>query len=406
MIISVYSLFTSLLWFNLFVFLFYLLRKKWGVALGYHYLPLMIAVALCLFRLLIPIETPYTKVLRSYHVLPQIQSLFQAPIIQVDPVTVSFGTFLISAFSLISLFLLVRLWRILRKEYKAMLTIPRSTDERLINIFQEVKEVAPSRRRCDLIVSKRYKEPFICGVGRSVIVFPESMMKLSDQDLYFILKHEWQHHLNRDNQVKLGIEILCCILWWNPFVYLFRNNLSQTLELKCDRKITKHLAVADKLNYMGSLFRVMCLIYEEPDAVRKDKTLTSIYYLGAFLRQKDRIDQDTIQRFELATGAGKHPAGIACVICFVALFSLSFGFVIQPASLPSSDELYSDSDETAEIQMISVTPENAYLLDRSDGTYALYVDGKLFRTMGKEEVQNEAHAFLPIKTIDNKEKIS
>ena len=400
MIISIYSLFTSLLWFNLFVFFFYLLRKKWGILLGYHYLPLMIAVALCIFRLLVPIETPYTKVLPSYHVLPQIQSMFQTPVIQFDSVTVSFGKFIIFIFSFVSLFLLVRSWWILRKEFKTMNMIPRTTDERLLHIFQEVKETAPSRRSCDLLVSERYKEPLICAVRRSFIVLPDAMRSLSDQDLYFILKHEWQHHLNRDNQVKLGIEILCCILWWNPFIYLLRNNLSKTLELKCDRKITKHLEVADKLNYMSALLRVMRLIYEEPDAVRTDKTLTSIYYLGASLMHKDRIDQDTIQRFELATGEGKRTAGIACTICFVALFFLSFGFVMQPVSPPAMDELYSASDAAAEVQLVSVTPENAYLLDNMDGTYMLYVNEKFFRIIGKEEITYKPYTLLAIKTIN------
>lgn len=113
---------------------------------------------------------------------------------------------------------------------------------------------------------------------------------------------------------------------------------------------------------------------------------------------KNRVDQDTIQRLELATGEGKPAAGIACAICFVALFILSFGFVIQPASLPPLDELYAVSDPAAEVQMVSVTPENAYLLDNADGTYALYIDEEFFMSITKEEITYEPYTSLEIKT--------
>jgi hypothetical protein len=142
----------------------------------------------------------------------------------------------------------------------------------------------------------------------------------------------------------------------------------------------------------------MRLTCENTDVARSQKTLTSIYYLGASLLQKDRIDQDTIQRFEIATGEGKQTVGIACVICLIALFFLSFGFVIQPASLPSEEELYAGTDATAEIQMISVTPENAYLSHNTDGTYSLYIDGEFFMTVAKEEAKYEPYILLPIKT--------
>lgn len=391
----------AFVWFNLFILLFYILRKKLGILLGYQYLPLMIVVILSLFRLFVPLETPYTTVLRSYHILPRIQEILQISVIQCGLVCITLGILVVCIFSLVSFFLLIRLLRMIQKECKAINCLPRIVDKRLIHLFQTVKEESPVGRACDVVVSRNYTEPFIFSFRRSIIVIPDCMLNLSDQDLYFVLKHEWQHHLDWDNQVKIGIEVLCCILWWNPFVYLLRRNVSQTLELKCDRKVTKHLVESDKLDYMDSLLRVMRLTCKNANAAMHCKVIASIYYLGVSVSRQDCIDQDTIQRFEVTMIAEneKKTTGIICVIALGVLFFLSFGFVIQPASFPPLEDLYSETDGVAEIQMISVTPENAYLLENADGTYSLYIDGNFFRRIKSEEVKYELYKELLIKNI-------
>jgi len=45
-----------------------------------------------------------------------------------------------------------------------------------------------------------------------------------------------------------------------------------------------------------------------------------------------------------------------------------------------------------------VTPENAYLLDNADGTYALYIDEEFFMSITKEEITYEPYTSLEIKT--------
>lgn len=280
-----------------------------------------------------------------------------------------------------------------------MNAVSSEVDERLAQIFQAVKAEAPLRRRCDLLVSKRHMEPFIFTFHHAVIVIPVCMLDLPDEDLYFILKHEWQHHRDRDNQQKIAIEVLCCMLWWNPFVYLLRHNLSQVLELKCDRKIIKHMTEMEKLHYMESLLRVMRRSLEQTSVAVRCNVHTSIHFLGVSLPHNDHIDLDVIQRFDAVTAVGKPRwfAEFACVFCLLSLFFLCFGFVIQPYSLPPLETEDGTESEWADIQNISVTRENAYLTDNLDGTYLLYIDETLFQILGKEEARYEPYAALLIK---------
>ena len=58
--------------------------------------------------------------------------------------------------------------------------------------------------------------------------------KYSDQELYCALLHELFHFYHRDAWIKLLVQLLCSLLWWNPLMYLFQRDVTQTLELHCD----------------------------------------------------------------------------------------------------------------------------------------------------------------------------
>lgn len=392
--VSVYSICSSIVWFNLFVLFVYFLRKKWGIVVGYHYGPLAMMVLLCVLRLFVPVETEHTIVFRSHRLLPWLQDLFQAKVPLAGSLRLSLGGFLLVFCSLVAAVLLARLGRVLWKEHKVISAIPAAKEDWLLHLFQKVQASHPSRRGCDLLVSPYHQEPFIFSLHRSRIVLPAAMtILLPEQDLYFILKHEWQHHADRDNQAKLFIEILCCLLWWNPFVYLLRNNLNQTLELKCDRKVTKHLNPSEKADYADSLVTVMRLHRKLSMEGKSTSGTASIRFLGLPL-PKNQADQDALQRVELTLPRQKGRAGVMCTTCFVVLFLLSFTFVVQPFIPTPVDDLSVDTG----IQSVSITPENSYLVDLKNGTYSLYINGEFFRTLGEDEAKCEPHSLLPIKT--------
>lgn len=59
----------------------------------------------------------------------------------------------------------------------------------------------------------------------------------SDEELYYILSHEYYHFLNRDIWIKLFIYIICSIFWFNPFIHILKTNLIHMLEIRCDNKV-------------------------------------------------------------------------------------------------------------------------------------------------------------------------
>lgn len=98
------------------------------------------------------------------------------------------------------------------------------------------------------------KIPFAAGLFRPCIFLPE--LPLSDEEERHILRHELTHYLNGDLWIKLIIEGLVLLYWWNPIVYLFRKQISMALEMRVDYGVAKPLSELDRLMYFQTILKI------------------------------------------------------------------------------------------------------------------------------------------------------
>lgn len=96
------------------------------------------------------------------------------------------------------------------------------------------------------------KTPMGIGVFKKRILLPRQ--DYTEQELRYILLHEETHFAHHDQLIKMLMQILCCIFWWNPFVYLLQKAVSQMLEIRCDREVAQS---ADKAEYMEVLLALV-----------------------------------------------------------------------------------------------------------------------------------------------------
>ena len=73
MSISLYSVLTTFLWFNVFILLLCFLRWKLKILLGYQLFPLVLLIGLSVVRLLVPVEPFFALEVESTRVLPFLQ---------------------------------------------------------------------------------------------------------------------------------------------------------------------------------------------------------------------------------------------------------------------------------------------------------------------------------------------
>lgn len=58
-----------------------------------------------------------------------------------------------------------------------------------------------------------------------------------DKELSYIFVHELVHYKQRDMFYKWLIQIVVCVHWFNPFVYLLEKEVNKSCELSCDEKV-------------------------------------------------------------------------------------------------------------------------------------------------------------------------
>lgn len=403
MSISLYSVLTTFLWFNVFVLLLCILRWKLKILLGYQLFPLLLLIGLSVVRLLVPVEPFFALEVESTRVLPFLQDRSRVEVAAIGGQTVTVASLVILVLSAVSLALLVRLFFLLHRKSSQLRQGARTDDPRLLAIFQRVKAEAPSRRQCRLYVSDQCPGPCIFGVVRSHVLIPRELCALGDRDLYYVLKHEWRHHLEYDVAVKLLIECLCCLLWWDPLVYLLRYNLNQTLELKCDAKVTREFQEEERLSYAEALMNTL-RVCGRKSVDQPRETMLSIPFLGATLaKRRVKADEDLIQRFDVVLEVDRRDSRImkkTFAAAMIFLFSVSFCFVVQPYSLPALEDLTVETKSEDTVGPFRISPDTSFFVDNQDGTYSLFVDGEYLHDVEGQAIESEMFQSIPIISSD------
>ena len=82
-----------------------------------------------------------------------------------------------------------------------------------------------------------------------------SDFQCSDKELSYILKHETMHFRHNDLWIKFGAQMLTILYWWNPFSYIFRDQVNLAIEMRIDDNVTE-MDPDESLEYMNCLYRL------------------------------------------------------------------------------------------------------------------------------------------------------
>lgn len=378
--ISLYSFFMAVLWFSVFIVAGTFLQRRTSILLCCRFTPLLLLVALTVFRLLVPIELPFTSVVGSTELYPWVQSLLRAPWVVVNTTVFSGTTLLLGLWAMVSAGLCIRLGVLIFKDYQAVRGIPVLDCPGVRRCFHRVAGRYRCGKRARVVISPAVATPMLAGMIRPVILLPEACIHLSEDELELILAHELAHLASGDIWVKGLIRVLCCVMWWNPLVYLLQKNLESVLEYKCDLAVTKPLSEQERVAYL-QLIQNALTQFEE----KQPTHALQLRFCG--------IPEATVvkRRFQLVLRqAPRNNSGRSLVYIGVLLllFIGSYSVVLQPQSQPPAEDLIGE---------VLITPENAYIRADSDGTYYFVVDGEVLHKLSPERLQVRPYCFLPVK---------
>ncbi len=267
------------------------------------------------------------------------------------------------------LYFLVEYWRM--SLYVS--SFPAREDAQCREILQKVYAYTGKTRKVRIRNCDDFRIPVGMGVFTQTILVPDR--SYTDQELYYILLHEYTHFLNGDLVVKILVQIYCSIFWWNPLSYLMQKDLDRSLEMKCDLSITDRLSREETADYLEIIVSVLKKSHESFGCSMLHNTVA----LGK--ENKNEI----VERFQIILESQESPNGnVRNTLIWMAMFGIvwfaSYSFVPQPYYDPSQ-EMIEDQPGTVEI-----TPDNAYIL-YTEGEYYWIVDGVLNGNISEEAIQ-------------------
>lgn len=244
----------------------------------------------------------------------------------------------------------------------------KTEDTELNNILDEIC-TDKEKRNIKIVQTAAVEVPCCIGIFEKRILIPDK--KYSREELHYIILHEYTHLDNKDILTIQLINILCIVFWWNPFVYILKGDMYQSIEIRCDQTVTKKLKSAERGNYLT-------VILKEYKASVQGKEFRKP--AGAMPLYEDHSDH-LIERFRLVAEGKQSSSRIGRIlvpVIAVALLVLSYSLILQPR-YDAPEGIY----DVQNGQCWEIKQKNAYLYEKA---------GKYYLHSGNENFQLDSEA--------------
>lgn len=368
--ISFWSILSATLWFSAACLLLMLLRKHTKFLLRYGTAAWSATILLTVVRLLLPLDSAYMIVLRSYHVLPALWRAVEHELTAGLSVR-RLMRWLWLGGSLVGLGIVVcgAIWD--SRRLGAVVRAPRSP------------QVDEAMERCGIPAGLVHVTPVIstpvaAGLFHPAIYLPDGTY--SDRDLDWILKHEMAHITGRDAWLRLGFLLFRCAFWWNPLVHAAQTAVNEVLELRCDKTVLTGVETVDRVSYVEALCRVgRQACPGVPDFVGA----------GTFVQPGKLGTLALRANMALNAPAKRDRTAMAALVMSVALFVVSYVFIPQPAAF--FEETYADAQP-----VYAVDPGTSYLGKLPSGEYEFWCGGEHVWTVSEDMLGDEIFQNLEV----------
>ncbi|RKD34984.1 M56 family metallopeptidase [Lacrimispora algidixylanolytica] len=362
MFLSPSALITIILTSNLTIVALWLFLKSHRRLMQISISTLLIVVFLVLIRLLIPMEFGFEKTIREYHILPSLYTILFTPVLQffTPKLYIYHAILLIWVLGFIcmgfwSIFCHIRFYHSINQD-------PPLNEETILSIIKRIDEFHGKSSNFRIIRTNKVSVPMYLGLFTPKILLPN--INLSKEELCYILYHEATHYYKHDLWVKLLVELICIIYWWNPFIYILKQDIDKIMEIRVDITVTKNFDEIHRIKYLECLLKIA-----------RENCSTDLNSLS--LTFDSRTASVLSQRFHIILDGGlsKKP-GIfnkVLLVFLLSIFGLSSLFVLEPYSINSNDQEYT----------VELTPQTSYLVINQKKEYDVYVHNRYFATVSR-----------------------
>lgn len=239
--------------------------------------------------------------------------------------------------------------------------------ERIESVLRQIAGEEGRRLNVKILLVPGIESPYGLGVFRRMILLP--VVEYSDEELYYILKHEYTHFLSYDILMKQIVMLFCMVFWWNPAVYLLKRDFDQAVEIKCDTFVTKHMTRAERVAYLTAIV----------SSLHEQKNTAGTPYVSTSLLKDDEFIK---ARFNAVMGQRKgkryYIVNTCIIVCYTLIILLSYLTILQPQI--AAPDVTGPGD-------IELGSENSYILHTKDGEYWIMVDDERQCKIGEDSAR-------------------
>lgn len=329
-------------------------NKDLLVSFGYKMFALLLG--LTFLRFVLPFEFPFATNLVFPELFSQAVSFLRYPFYQSEHVRISiWGIFeavwIIGALVMLARFLKENLAFNHRVVWES---INVTEDEHYSCLLDEICGDSPNPF-CVFELSG-LKVPLLYGIRRPRILIPTGM-KLPEEELRFLLSHETAHHFHHDIFIKLGINLLAIVYWWNPACHALKRQLDTVLEMRVDDYVTED-TFESRQGYLRCLIHVL---EEQTKQGRKH-----IRVPGSSIALINPKHFDALEyRFNMISGNPKPYARflhVSALVLTVSVYLFSYAFIFEARYLAPQEK----------VMTFDSLGSYTYLIRTGDDTYAVY----------------------------------
>lgn len=275
-------------------------------------------------------------------------------------------------FMIAILFLLIRTVKFIKKGYEFRALAIRCEDKNLEPTLEHLRETVRFSSRPGIAWTRVDNGTFTLGAVKPIIFLQK---KYAEGDLYWILKHEMTHIVGMDIWVKLLLEFVCCLHWFNPLIYLLEREIKYLTETSCDERVIKGCTETERQAYIDLLDR-------SRDGGRQKTPF------GSELESSSEIDR----RIALM----KERRQIACREKVIAICMFSFLIFLNSLTALAYPKVRHVKNAVIEAAEDSMDGGNFWIYDYAKGGYDIPTETILY---DEQFVDNDG-AIYPIDSTD------
>ena len=355
----------SILWVTVvtcvFIVLFiFITRMKAVISKVPMWITMSLAFIMCL-RLLFPVEfLCFSKTLLSFNVFPHINDVFYADITAINNVVPDIRLTVVNVFCFVwvsgAVVFIVNYIRKYNKLCKMIKHIAPSDDPLITDTLNRIKAEHNFKFDVKIIVNGAIPSPSEFGFFRQVIFLND--YKYTAEELNYILLHELTHFYNKSNWIKLFMDMVKSILWWNPVIYMLQEHIDNLLEIYVDTYVVRDSIAEYRLGYLECICNVF----------KRSIPLNMCSAESNYVHSMAAVSSSSVLKMRYNAICLDHRNNItACVTAFLIILIYIFisgRYVVQPGYEPTEEDMY----------VPEITSENSYIVKEGD-MYVLYCEG-------------------------------